>query len=911
MRKFSDIVSKQSGAPLGKEKLEGAPKNTEANAVKGEKPKKLVKRFFFHKKNSSNTFLKVKAKKATKSTEALAKIRYWLLAALVFLMPLWFLPWGSDAIGMAKQLLLGVLGGISLILWLYESLAAGKLSYRKSWINAGVAVLLTVLALGTAFSLSPKVSFYVASANFANFWNVLLLGIFYLMLIADTRQKKHRNSLLDLFLASTGLMVLIALLRVLGVNFLPAGILNPIGSTTSVGILAGLALLISLSKNIEIEESLKSKTKIAFRMLYGSITVISLVFLFLANFRVVWYGLILGLALMISLKIAKERTSNIKRFILPLSLLVLVVTWLFLGQIAPKIGIFQPQTRLKSIPIEVVPSFSASFGIARKTLTATSVPNSSAQQNEQTSATSSQSGLEKVSTSDDIKRLLFGSGLGSFDKMWMRYRPKSINPSDFWQVRFSQGNSSFTTWLVETGTLGTSAILLVFLLGVAYGIRQIRGTKSEAELLTSRQAKKAANIQYCLIALAYLLMMWFLYPFNLTLYFVLFLVLGLLSREGGKRRVIKFTQPVQKALIFSLTLIFLMVASVFAVYFEGQRYAASVYIKTAQSLRFTPTANNNQKKLSAKETQEKLLKEYDAYLNQKINLLAKAYSMDSQNDSILRELTQLYLAKLNLKLQQALSGQKTDIKALTQKILLIANRALSIDKTEPLNWANLAGVYEALIPFSQGALDIALKDYEKALELQGSNNPALIVGKARSQIAEANRLANAMKAQAKTSKKEDIAKLQAQQKSLLESALKNLKEAVKVKPNYAPAYLLMTQIYESQGAQDEAIKSTISLINLDPQNAALWLRLGLLYYQKQDLKSAEIALSQAVKINDNYSNARYFLGLVYDQQGKKDKALGEFEKIAKLNPKNGTIQQIISNLKAGKPALEGISQQQQ
>jgi len=56
-------------------------------------------------------------------------------------------------------------------------------------------------------------------------------------------------------------------------------------------------------------------------------------------------------------------------------------------------------------------------------------------------------------------------------------------------------------------------------------------------------------------------------------------------------------------------------------------------------------------------------------------------------------------------------------------------------------------------------------------------------------------------------------------------------------------------------------------------------------------------------LDPDFANARYFLGLLYDQAEDKESALDQFQRIAKLNPDNEHIQQIIANLKAGLPAL--------
>jgi hypothetical protein len=52
----------------------------------------------------------------------------------------------------------------------------------------------------------------------------------------------------------------------------------------------------------------------------------------------------------------------------------------------------------------------------------------------------------------------------------------------------------------------------------------------------------------------------------------------------------------------------------------------------------------------------------------------------------------------------------------------------------------------------------------------------------------------------------------------------------------------------------------------------------------------------------------YFLGLTYDKLGDKQKALDEFKKISNLNPDNQDVKKIVSNLEAGKKALDGLDQ---
>jgi len=87
----------------------------------------------------------------------------------------------------------------------------------------------------------------------------------------------------------------------------------------------------------------------------------------------------------------------------------------------------------------------------------------------------------------------------------------------------------------------------------------------------------------------------------------------------------------------------------------------------------------------------------------------------------------------------------------------------------------------------------------------------------------------------------------------------------------------------------------------------LAFQLGVLYYSDKQFDKAKAEFERTVSLNENYSNARYFLGLVYDREGKKSEAISQFEKVANLNPDNEEVKKILDNLKAGKPALEGIT----
>ena len=92
-----------------------------------------------------------------------------------------------------------------------------------------------------------------------------------------------------------------------------------------------------------------------------------------------------------------------------------------------------------------------------------------------------------------------------------------------------------------------------------------------------------------------------------------------------------------------------------------------------------------------------------------------------------------------------------------------------------------------------------------------------------------------------------------------------------------------------------------------PNDVGVLFQLGLLYYQNKNYDTGRLAFEKIISLNQNYSNARYFLGLIYDRQGNKENAIAQFKKIEELNPDNAEIKKILNNLTAGKPALENIS----
>jgi tetratricopeptide (TPR) repeat protein len=145
-----------------------------------------------------------------------------------------------------------------------------------------------------------------------------------------------------------------------------------------------------------------------------------------------------------------------------------------------------------------------------------------------------------------------------------------------------------------------------------------------------------------------------------------------------------------------------------------------------------------------------------------------------------------------------------------------------------------------------------------------------------------------------------LARLQASQNKL-DDALRSAGTALQVKNNYLDAVFLLSQIYGAKGDLPNAITAANIASQLNPQNPLLLFQLGLFKYNNKDYSGGATALAQAVKIQPDYANAKYFLGLAEARLGHTENAVSQFSDLATTNPDNREIQLIVSNLRAGKP----------
>ena len=228
--------------------------------------------------------------------------------------------------------------------------------------------------------------------------------------------------------------------------------------------------------------------------------------------------------------------------------------------------------------------------------------------------------------------------------------------------------------------------------------------------------------------------------------------------------------------------------------------------------------------------------------------IRSAFSFDT-NDLYARSLAQIYLVRLSTLLSSPAASTSPDVMKsqftnISNTALSAAQIAVNIDSTNYQNWLTIGDVWSSLVPLKiDKSYDNALAAYQKAFSYN-PQNPYIFL---------------------------EMAKLEAAQNDA-EKAKGDLIKALTLKNNYTEAYF----------------------------------QLGLLLYGDKDFTNAIAAFERTVILDNQYSNAKYFLGLSYSQVGRNQEALAQFTDLQKLNPDSQQLATIVSDLQSGKSLFPKI-----
>ena len=487
----------------------------------------------------------------------------------------------------------------------------------------------------------------------------------------------------------------------------------------------------------------------------------------------------------------------------------------------------------------------------------------------------------KIMASSWKEDALLGKGLGNYQLTYKLNRPEGLG--DFWSVDFTSGNSFFTTLGTTTGILGTFSYLFLVFSGLVVFLKIVSSLATE---------KKDEGFMIIGIGSSwiFLTIMMFFYFANITTLMLWWLTLALMisivefnRRNSQNNEFVATSQNPRSSFSLSFTFVLVIIGLIAAVYLQGQSYLAAAH--------FYKALKEDASGAKVENVMERLL---------------KAANLDTSRDVYYRNISLAAFALANQRVaekgQELSADDSAYISAMIRDALKSADAAVMLNPEDSQNYIALASVYEGVIATMEGAEDRAMDNYRKAIEYD-PKNPAIYQKIANIYVTLSDIELSKAQQQSRT------AELPEKSKEYLAQAKENINQALKIKNDYADANLLLSSIYEREGAIDSAIENEIRNKELYAGDPIINFRLGLLYYKKEAHLEAEQEFLQALKLNNKYANARYFLGLTYDKQGEKDKALEQLRLVQKDNQENNEVKKMIENLEAGRNIMDGLSQQ--
>lgn len=466
-----------------------------------------------------------------------------------------------------------------------------------------------------------------------------------------------------------------------------------------------------------------------------------------------------------------------------------------------------------------------------------------------------------------------GSGPGTYAFVYAREHSLSVNQTEFYSARFDRAFSMYLTLLPTLGYLGFIAfILLIFALFYSAVMFIVRAHSREQWL----QAY-AAFIPFCILAISA-----GVYHFNITLTVLFFLFGSLLASQTMPAvHTEKSTTPVAR-LFTSLALALGALGFLVVIFMTSQRYVAEAAY--AKAVRTDRTGEN---------------------IQEVVALLDRAATLNRFDDRAYRVLAEALLHRVKEQLgtvsaaSELTPESRAYVQALVASAVNASVRATELSPASALNWLVRGSVYRELMPVVPNASAFAVSAFENAIErepLNPSNWNELGI----------TYLAAAERERPLTVAKDESAAQQA--KALVQDYMAKgetaFARAIELKANYAPAHYQLSLAYERQGRLDEAIGKMESVARYNLQDVGVAFQLGQLYMRRngdKDLERAKSSFEYAISLAPGFSNARWFLASIYEQQGNKQAAIEQLKKVLEFNPENQLVRTRLDRLLAPLP----------
>lgn len=774
----------------------------------------------------------------------------------VFLIPLFFLPVTASPIELNKLTLLIILTGIAGVAWMGRMVAANELQVKRSFLSIPILIFTAAYVLSAVFSINKGNSIWGYFGGESSSLMALIFFVLLFYVVANNfSTARSARQLITTLLISSSVVFAIAVLYMFGYElfkFMGAtgkGF-NPVGTIFSLAVYAGSILVFSSAL---ITERVSGK---ALRIAAFASAILSLLVVTMVNYKLVWLVLVLVMALLMTVGILRNTKYKSGVFIFPTIIFIFCLFGLFMKR---------PIIPIAGLPVNISLSHKTTFEIAV-------------------------AGIKE--------KIFFGSGPNTFNYVYAKNKEPMGRLSS---LSFNQGISYAATLLATTGVVVVASYLfLIFVMGRHAGVNVYRtffGGSAAAGEAEERKIITPASLFWLFVTL-----MLFLTNASLTLLFVWWLAFAVLDALSGKNKREEGTENKSKvsalaermgmkgrsaseedlskvSLVISLMFVAIITGFIAIVYALSQKYIASAYYQRALVQKIGTDTSS---------------------LEQIGDRLGKAIYYDGSRDQYYSALSDVFLLLANKRIYDKGKDVNDDdrkyIWSAVDQGTKAAGGAIAVDRNNYNNYIKLAAIYQGIIGLGVEGIDKpALENYEKARDLN-PKDPYIYNQMARVYLARYD-----MEIIKKAKENNGVlGEIPQSARENLKKAEENVNKALEIFPTDQTGRLILATISELKGDLKGAIRLTEENVALMPSNFNLALALSILYYKDKDYDAAINRLEQTVSTWEDFSDARFVLGLSYAQKGEIGKAKEQFEKIKELNPENGELDKIIADLNANK-----------
>jgi len=723
------------------------------------------------------------------------------LYLLIFLVPIFFLPFTFEIFEFNKIYLLFFFVSITFILWLFKMVAFDKeVKFKKAALDLPVIIFLAVAVLSAIFSVDRISSVFGFYGRFSDgLILVLTLGLMYFLItnIAEEEKKETKNSgkpfnmqfALNILICSAFICLVFGFLAAFGIleniKSLPIEmkfrLFNPVSNS-----LDGLVVFLSIMIALSVGKILSGNEKRPFLFLNWVFLALALLFLIFFDSNISWLIILFSSVVFLGLSLSKRMfKKDINKLILPISLVILSALFFI-------INTSQIQNTILGGQLEKEVVLNQKF--------------------------SNQIALWGATV--DIKSFFVGSGIGTWHYDFSKFKPLDFNNTIYWERRFDRAGSYLSEIVGTMGFLGLLSYL--FLIGTFFSI-------------SYWLFQQGSNSSTLLIIFLALLVSQFVYYENTVLLFLFWLMISFAAVSGKEKaqvKTINFKSFPEMFLIFFSLLIVLSLAVLVLYYFGVKFYLADL----------------NYREALEKNDIEKMTKAValNPYQSQYVVNLSRSYLsrvVDEFNKPLVEgESNEAISNYIQMALNYAKGGKTEDVN-ITGAVQMAPNRVAA--------WETAGMIYREISSYVSGSAEWGIKAFEEAIKLEPTN-PVL-----RIELAKMYMLSDKM-----DEAKNELYKAKELKPDFYDSTIimalileqeKNLADAIKlleeVEIPTAEVLYQKGRLYFNNQETDKAIGIFEALVAQIPNYSDARYSLALAYQRKGEKAKAIAELEKVLEIN--------------------------------------------------------------